>query len=270
VKKKERTVEEILEELGLELTIYSMEQYSLLKTFLFSSFILISGLFLFSCETIEQGIYNYSYPFAVKEEPNYNESIAFAKIFFFDEKKERYGAQGTAFAVDENYLLTAGHFCKVTEKENIEFVELTKISKTGGFLLESEVKAIVVKIDEEKDVCLLRSDGHGFVPLKLEPNINLLQAGDRVYTVGCPSGLPFVKEHGTVMFVDKEDKELVLNLRISKGNSGSPVIRNGKVFGMVYAYWNKEQHRNVSFAVSSEFLFNFLIDKSEGIEIELE
>jgi len=193
----------------------------------------------------------------------YNESIAFVKLFFTDiDREKRYSAQGTAFAINENFLLTAGHVCDIPNDVVFDEIKLKKINKYGVFDpdLEKEKSAIIISIHEFYDACLLYSKQHGFKPLKMARTLDHVYSGDVVFSVGCPGGLPYVKEFGTVVMIgrgEEERKEVVLNLKINKGFSGAPVIRNNEVIGLVYAYWDVSKYREISFAVSSEILVEF-------------
>jgi S1-C subfamily serine protease len=86
------------------------------------------------------------------------------------------------------------------------------------------------------DICILKSKNHGMKPLIFASN-DILQTGDQVFVVGSPRLVPYVHDTGTIISI-KNDDHILLNLEVDPGSSGSPVLRNGKIVGMVVSYTN--------------------------------
>lgn len=91
----------------------------------------------------------------------------------------------------------------------------------------------VTAYDVRNDLVILEISGKG-TPLPLG-NSDTVQSGDAVSVVGYPNGKYTVTE-GTIYRARNRDKWLQMNVKISGGNSGSPVINDkGEVVGIAAA-----------------------------------
>ena len=91
----------------------------------------------------------------------------------------------------------------------------------------------VTAFDMNNDLVILKVVGKG-VPLPLGDS-DTLQSGETVSAVGYPTGNYTVSE-GTLHSILDSNKWLQMNVKISPGNSGSPVINSkGQVIGIVSA-----------------------------------
>tara|TARA_Y100000310_G_C20418415_1_gene685466 strand:+ start:74 stop:784 length:711 start_codon:yes stop_codon:yes gene_type:complete len=151
------------------------------------------------------------------------------------------GGSATAFAIDEKYLITAGHFCETTDvlsKQGMvgEKILLIRSDKRG--MPRTPIIASIVGYDRPKDICIISSPKHGMEPLPLAESIAPLTTEDQVTVIGAPRGFFPVRRDGRIIsslayrFQQFSDM-LFIAVNIEAGNSGSPVIKDGEVFGMI-------------------------------------
>lgn len=148
---------------------------------------------------------------------------------------------GTAFAIGEHFLLTAGHVCA---HENL--------------YIDDEL-VTVVKVDEDKDLCLLYSETTHEHYLKLAsfaPN-----RGDRLYMLGYPLGLGPIPVDGRAVKYSMLNGQLryMFSMPAVGGNSGSPVLDSrGFVVSVLVAA--VPRNPQISFGVPLEDIRAFLVD----------
>src|SRR5690606_35890145 len=117
---------------------------------------------------------------------------------------------GTAFALDDETLVTAAHV--VRDAYTIEVV-LPDGSRHG---------ARILGMDETVDLALLSVAGvKGLKPLDLSET--LLTPGTEVWTIGHPDRRDWAISKGVVNSV-ADDGELVTSLEVGRGSSGGPVL----------------------------------------------
>lgn len=164
------------------------------------------------------------------------ESIARVSVTTKDDKGS---IVGTAFAVDDRHLVTAGHFCVGVVEGNIKGVFDDKIDILIVYhnsLLKLKGVLEIESIDERLDICVLRGD-HGLVPLKFA-DFSTVDIGDKAFVVGAPLSLFPIFSEGRVAIpkfeVGDGREMLFLGIHVSPGNSGSPVLdENGEIIGMI-------------------------------------
>lgn len=150
------------------------------------------------------------------------------------------GRLATAWAIDKDHLMTAGHFCDSHEdgvlmKKASPILHLTQVGPDGTPI--DIVEAFVWKRHKEKDMCILLSPDHPFVPLVVSSNFGMVTTEDPITVVGAPKGFFPVRREGTIaqkyahQFKGHEDM-MLLAVDIQPGNSGCPVIWAGEVIGM--------------------------------------
>ncbi|MBT4838717.1 MAG: serine protease [Methylococcales bacterium] len=129
-----------------------------------------------------------------------------------------------------------------------------------------KTKALVVDANPRIDIAILKtpSSAAGQFDLNSKP----LSLGQEVFTIGCPQGLEHTLSQGFISHVKRSlnGKKLIqVDLSISKGNSGGPLInQNGEVIGII---WGKlKKSANINFAIPISQL-NDLIKKN-GIDLE--
>lgn len=148
---------------------------------------------------------------------------------------------GSAWAIDEDNLITASHVCEAF----IEFRSMgagkdMKITYFDGVGLDVRLAndMLIVVSDVANDVCLIRYEDHGLVPLKPASKVEF---GEAVYIIGAPMGfLGFIFD-GRVVYTDydlgeKYKHKVVVSAASTGGNSGGPIInQDGEVIGMLIA-----------------------------------
>ena len=159
-----------------------------------------------------------------------------------EETEKHDGVSGTAWAIDNDHMITAGHVCESATEAHIlkKAAEELRLQQHGsdGLLLDEEIFARIIAFDPVKDICLLESVGHPFVPLVLAPSLDDVEVEDPVYTLGAPKSTFPVRTEGHVIQLNAEDwpgkfKEMLfLKLDIDHGSSGGPVMWAGQVIGM--------------------------------------
>lgn len=184
---------------------------------------------------------------------------------------------GTAFAVDEDHLLTAGHICVAIdtlskrEETSKSFAPLFIAYQMNdrGELVNSFVAEIEYfqddAVDDDVDVCILKAENHGLRPLPLAKQSTDILYGDKVSVVGAPHGLfpititaEFVSS-GSLAFKGPGGWTLTFHGHVQPGNSGSPVIdKHGRVIGIVSSLSLVAD--NVFFVVSPEGINSFYTD----------
>lgn len=174
-------------------------------------------------------------------------------------------ASGTAFAIDKDHLITAGHVC-------VAFAELQDMGIVGedislsivrdGF--KSTEKGVeILEIDEPHDACLLRKVDHGLVPLEFVDDYDKeVKFGDDVYIVGAPLGFMVAWQEGHIMDVDSQKRrplkgKMIASFAAAGGNSGSPILNSkGKVIGVLVMGDSEFDH--LSICVKSSVVKRFL------------
>ena len=129
----------------------------------------------------------------------------------------------TGFFVTRNKVATNVHVIA-----HREFVLVRSVDDEKNWTVEG-----VTAFDAKNDLAILKVTEEG-TPLPLGDS-DTLQRGETVSAVGYPKGKYTVAE-GTLHSVRDSDKWLQMNVKISPGNSGSPVINSkGQVIGIVSA-----------------------------------
>lgn len=168
-----------------------------------------------------------------------------AKVVGMSKTKENTISQATAWAIDKDHLITVGHFCggiknPTVRKDKKISVKLIRVNSAGR--IANVINGMAVSfVNEDRnyfnDICIIVSYNHEFIPLKMSNNFDEVHTEDTITVVGGPKGFFPVKRTGYVMQTRSDRKEekngLLISVLIQKGNSGSPVIWNNEVIGMV-------------------------------------
>ena len=132
-------------------------------------------------------------------------------------------SHATGFFVARNKVATNVHVLAP-----LEFVLVRSIDDKKNWTVEG-----VTAFDAQNDLAILKVAEEG-IPLPLG-NSDALQKDETISAVGYPSGKWTVSE-GSLHSIRDNDKWLQMNVKISPGNSGSPVINSkGQVIGIVSA-----------------------------------
>ena len=130
-------------------------------------------------------------------------------------------SHATGFFVTRNKVATNVHVIAPLESAYMQSVDRKRIWTVEG----------VTAFDVNNDLAILKVAEEG-TPLPLG-NSDTIQRGEAVSAVGYPTGNYTVSE-GTLHSIRDRDKWLQMNVKISPGNSGSPVINSkGQVIGIV-------------------------------------
>lgn len=167
----------------------------------------------------------------------------------------------TAWAIDDNHLMTAGHFCnsasdqvtlgKATKELNIDMVDSLG---RPAIRTQGTIKAFINK--NEKDMCIIESKNHGLVPLQIKQDLSGVETEDRIISFGAPRGKFPVKREGFVSAI--ADDGILVAVEIQSGNSGGPVLWQGQVIGIIVASFTDTNEYGI--AVRAEALLEFIAE----------
>jgi S1-C subfamily serine protease len=172
---------------------------------------------------------------------------------------------GTAFAISPDLLMTAGHVCSsfIAAKDNNLLVDGMSLDYYGpnGETIISSLGVDVVEVNEENDVCILKKNDHGLVPVRIVKDYNKVGPKDVVHIVGAPMGIYITHYDGEIigknMTINKDmPPRLVVSAASAPGNSGGPVFNDkGEVVGMLIAGVANFEH--LSICTPSSVLIKF-------------
>ena len=163
--------------------------------------------------------------------PRYQDAVATSYTLI----NKAYVLAATVFAVDENTLATAAHYC-LEAQELVIFKHAHIIVQTNA---NRVFKARVKTISNKADVCVLDAPHHGLRVLPLAPDYSTLNYGDQVLVVGSPAGIIVAQFPGQIVTSDYQGVAqqlkhlIILTAASTPGISGSPVIYNGEVVGVL-------------------------------------
>ncbi len=164
-----------------------------------------------------------------------HQSVAVLMSIIPEDSDTKERSLATGFAVDNDHILTAGHFC---EKVNMlilkhtakNVIEISTVNQYG--LLQKSIEGTIVRISTEHDLCLIYSADHNIKPLKLLTDISVIESEDPVTVIGAPAGYFPVRRDGRVVTNDFRNRFL-LAIGVQPGCSGSPVLWKGYVIGLI-------------------------------------
>ena len=167
-------------------------------------------------------------------------------------KRENEPIQFSGFLIDpRGLILSTAHDLK-------EIEEIKVILNSGG-----EYKGRQVKTDPFRDLTLIDIDlrFHSFIPL--EKGRNLLEMGEKVYSIGCPQEHQGMIHSGTIKRHLKQSNDLPLwqvEMEILPGSSGSPVFDGeGNVVGVIKGRYRGTD--SVGFLIPLGTVMDFLKEK---------
>ena len=149
----------------------------------------------------------------------------------------------TAFAIHPDFLLTAGHVCSNAQALAVD-ERVPAVFKAEYVDDEDQISSFhglqVIKVDAVNDLCLLYSPGHPLKILEIEQDPKKVRRFDRIFMAGSPFGEFPILEDCYVSSRESEDQKdvdargwLSCSCNAKPGNSGGPLIRNGKVISVV-------------------------------------
>jgi S1-C subfamily serine protease len=152
---------------------------------------------------------------------------------------------GTAFAIDSNRFMTAGHFCIEAYELQIKGFAKGKIKMTyvnNNDELSSIEGLEIDAVDEVSDLCVLKMKRHGIKPFKF-PKEYTTKIHDLITIVGSPMGFYPFEATGRVIEPissgygnDQLNGRLIIGAPGTGGVSGGPVVNEkGEVIGVMIA-----------------------------------
>ncbi len=172
----------------------------------------------------------------------------------------------SGFALDNETIITAGHFCLSAYEGQVmevvqEDIELVFVNNNGelGVITGGRIDAI----NEKMDICAIKRPKHGIVPLPMSKKETKIY--DHISVVGGPLGFFPVVSEGRVISPNSKNlptedlnNRLIINAIGTFGNSGGPVINDDKeVVGIVMAKITDF----LLVVVRSETIFKFLAEE---------
>ena len=170
------------------------------------------------------------------------------------------GSMATAWAVTPDLLYTAGHFCDTMTRgieAGLYAQELLLEAPNKKGVLTKKFKSESFTSHIIMDMCIISAPNHGLTPLKLHDSHQLLRIGDILLTAGYPKGVEIITyEEGRVGAI--LDQVVYTSIHVQPGASGSPVMWDSKVIGIVIKY--RQEPHNCSILMFVPELQKFLDD----------
>lgn len=164
------------------------------------------------------------------DEPTIDEQIAKTAKIIAQEPKRSYN--GSGFFISNNLLVTNYHVIKDTLGNRTLTIETSSGNDSGSIFIT----------DPENDLAIIETDKNTYDYFPLG-NSTDIQIDDHILVIGSPEG-----NYGTVSRGKVTNKiggeSLAMTAFSTHGSSGSPVISENKVVGIVFAIgssWNKEE-----------------------------
>ena len=164
----------------------------------------------------------------------------------------------SGFAIDEDHIMTAKHFCVDVGSADISInfygSDGVTVLQRGGVKIE--------RMDKTYDLCILKLAGHGLLPVKIAKDYGALKLHSKVFLVGSPLGIFEVESEGQVAVKDLGGTEqfLVVSVPATHGNSGAAIFdENGEVVGVLVA--GSDSYNNLALCVPGWQIVAFVAGK---------
>lgn len=231
----------------------------MLKKYLFSFILLFSLVLNVCCASNKFHINNESY------KRNAYNSVMMLDIMVQDAAGDINGVSGTAFAIDDKHLITAGHLCisalKMSANAKSLKIIIFAINNNEELMFQDDVKDLkIMAIDQKNDLCLIIKPRHGLKPVKLSKKQSV-KIRDQIFIVGAPSGEFPIETEGFVSLpkvaIKNANEKVMASIDIFSGNSGSPVFDDaGEVIGVLVMGDNTYTH--IGYFTQVTFLKTFI------------
>jgi len=168
---------------------------------------------------------------------------------------------GSGCIIDGNKILTNAHIIS-----NATFIQVNKSGETTKYV------ARIFAVDHECDLALLTVDDKNFFRNSAILQIgDIPETGEKVKVYGFPIGGDKLSvTEGVVSRVEigqyshslRSFLAIQIDAAINQGNSGGPVLQNGKIVGV--AFQSMEKAQNIGYAIPSVMIKHFLNDLKDG------
>ena len=152
-------------------------------------------------------------------------------------------AQGSAFFIDENTLVTNYHVVQGAEMIELKLADSEDVIRG----------ARVIKASPDYDLAIIRTkQNYSYLPVD---SLSVPKSGSPIYTIGNPRGLEGTITDGILSGVRELDgiEYLQITAPINPGNSGGPVFdKFGKVIGVATFTFRNSQ--NLNFAMPIKYI----------------
>lgn len=174
---------------------------------------------------------------------------------------------GTATAVKlqpngKTLMLTAGHVCAnpFTKKAH-EFIEIHTVL---GTVSEGEI----IWFNFNPDLCIFEVGTS--LPAYPISDSYTPQFDDRIISIQAPFGIFPIKKEGSFSFTDPLTGDYFLSLPAAQGSSGSPIVKDGEIVGMLFAIvsTNGTDWSEISIAEPAHRIRDFLSQVLEIMELK--
>ena len=164
---------------------------------------------------------------------------------------------GFFISARENLVISTAHDLMAFQEVSIEL--------SNG----SDISGQVVQLDPSADLALIRVESPPPASISLTQTRNLLNLGDRLYTIGCPADKGGMVTPGLVnAFPRRAAGQLLwqVKMRILHGNSGSPVFdEQGRLAAVVKGRHRKNE--SIGFLIPMETLISFIKKNNDYIRL---
>ena len=158
----------------------------------------------------------------------------------------------SGFIVDEKGLI----ICTAHNLKNSKEISITLYDGR-------KIKGKKVKMDIRHDLTLIDVGQKLNNPIRMDKKRNLLEMGERLFSVNCPKNLVGMVHSGIIDSPPRRVKDFVLwqvNMTILPGSSGSPVFDvNGNLVAIVKGRYRGTE--SVGFLIPLDYLVAFLKEK---------
>lgn len=168
---------------------------------------------------------------------------------------------GSGCIIEGNRILTNAHIIS-----NATFIQVNKSGETTKYV------ARILAVDHECDLALLTVDDKSFFKNSTTISIgDVPDTGEKVKVYGFPIGGDKLSvTEGVVSRIEigqyshslRNFLTIQIDAAINQGNSGGPVLKQGKIVGV--AFQSMEKAQNIGYAIPSVMIKHFLNDLKDG------
>jgi serine protease Do len=173
----------------------------------------------------------------------------FESVVCIKAKRGQKNSQFSGFILNTEGLI-------ICTTHDLETLQEIKVTLHDGQQFEGNL----VKFDPHKDLALVRADLGSKSVVSLARGRNLVEIGERVFTIGCPVNLIGTIYSGIVNGPPRRVNELPfwqVNMEIHPGSSGSPVFdANGRLVGIVKGRYRGTT--SIGFVIPLETIMSFM------------